>query len=118
MWLTGETYDSLLNVTWCTAICLQVREGVRTLPEVLALARAVEACPALRLRGVMTHHGKLEVFAPIVAALRANVSQARLPQVPRSGLHWTRYHPCFLLSSPVRRTGLGLPSYFCSTEDG
>lgn len=60
----------------------QVREGVRTLPEVLALAQAIEACPALSLRGIATHHGKLVVFAPIVAALRANVSQAWPPSIP------------------------------------
>ena len=64
----------------CADACvkkLQVREGVRSLAEVLALAREIEACPALHLRGLATHHGRLEVFAPIVAALRSNVSQAR-----------------------------------------
>ncbi len=54
---------------------LQVREGVRTLPEALELARAVKQCPALQLRGIMTHHGRLEVFQPIVDAVRKNVSQ-------------------------------------------
>jgi D-serine deaminase-like pyridoxal phosphate-dependent protein len=58
---------------------LQVREGVRSLAEVLALAREIEACPGLRLRGIATHHGRLEVFAPIVAALRSNVSEVRRP---------------------------------------
>lgn len=60
-----------------------MREGVRSLAEVLALAREIEACPGLRLRGLATHHGRLEVFAPIVAALRGNVSQACTPHAQK-----------------------------------
>lgn len=48
---------------------------MRTLQEALELARAVKHCPALQLRGIMTHHGRLEVFQPIVDAVRKNVSQ-------------------------------------------
>ncbi len=36
-------------------------QGVRTFPEILELAQAVQACPSLRLRGVMTHGGDYEV---------------------------------------------------------
>lgn len=36
-------------------------QGVRTFPEVLELAQAVEACPSLHLRGVMTHGGDYDV---------------------------------------------------------
>ena len=66
---------------------MQVREGVRRLDEVLALAREVQACPALHLRGLATHHGRLEAFLPIVAAVRSNVSQARLPAPAKHLLH-------------------------------
>lgn len=54
---------------------LQVREGVRSLAEALNLAQAVKECQSLKLRGIMTHHGRLEVFLPIVEAVRSNVSQ-------------------------------------------
>ena len=36
-------------------------QGVRTFPEILELAQAVQACPSLRLRGIMTHGGDYEV---------------------------------------------------------
>ncbi|BDA41304.1 Alanine racemase [Coccomyxa sp. Obi] len=52
-----------------------VREGVRSLAEALELARAVKNCQSLKLRGIMTHHGRLEVFLPIVEAVRSNISQ-------------------------------------------
>ncbi|CAL8461973.1 g1504 [Coccomyxa elongata] len=52
-----------------------VREGVRSLAEALNLAQAVKECQSLKLRGIMTHHGRLEVFLPIVEAVRSNVSQ-------------------------------------------
>ena len=54
----------------------QVREGVRSLAEALALAQAVKECQSLKLRGIMTHHGRLEVFLPIVEAVR-NISDVR-----------------------------------------
>lgn len=56
---------------------MQVREGVRSRSEALELARAVKNCSALQLRGIMTHHGRLEAFLPIVNAVRSNVSQVR-----------------------------------------
>ena len=55
---------------------LQVREGVRTEAEALALGRQVAACPGLHLRGVMTHHGRLDVFQPIVKAFKDTFGQA------------------------------------------
>ena len=54
---------------------LQVREGVRTEAEALALGRQVAACPGLHLRGVMTHHGRLDVFQPIVKAFKDTFGQ-------------------------------------------
>lgn len=63
--------------TSCMCI-LQVREGVRSLAEALTLAQAVKDCQSLKLRGIMTHHGRLEVFLPIVEAVRGNVSQVSL----------------------------------------
>ena len=54
---------------------LQVREGVRTEAEALALGHQVAACPALHLRGVMTHHGRLDVFQPIVKAFKDTFGQ-------------------------------------------
>ena len=45
-------------------------QGVRTFPEILELAREVEACPSLHLRGVMTHGGDYDVrcrLAPVSA---------------------------------------------------
>ena len=55
-----------------------MREGVRRLEEVLALAREVEACPGCACAAC---HAPRPAggFLPIVAALRSNVSQARLP---------------------------------------
>ena len=55
----------------------QVREGVRTMEEAIRLAQSVKDCSVLQLRGIMTHHGRLEKFLPIVEAVRSNVSQVR-----------------------------------------
>ncbi|EIE25075.1 hypothetical protein COCSUDRAFT_61318 [Coccomyxa subellipsoidea C-169] len=52
-----------------------VREGVRTMEEAIRLAQSVKDCSVLQLRGIMTHHGRLEKFLPIVEAVRSNVSQ-------------------------------------------
>ena len=57
-------------------VSLQVREGVRTEAEALALGHQVAACPGLHLRGVMTHHGRLDVFQPIVKAFKDTFGQA------------------------------------------
>ena len=56
---------------------LQVREGVRTEAEALALGHQVAACPGLHLRGVMTHHGRLDVFQPIVKAFKDTFGQVK-----------------------------------------
>ncbi|KAK9845204.1 hypothetical protein WJX81_000018 [Elliptochloris bilobata] len=45
-------------------------QGVRTFPEVLELAQAVEACPSLHLRGVMTHGGDYERFNSVLRRMR------------------------------------------------
>lgn len=54
---------------------MQLREGVRTKEEALALGRQVVDCPALHLRGLMTHHGNLEVFQPIIDAFKDTFGQ-------------------------------------------
>lgn len=60
---------------------MQLREGVRTEAEALALGRQVVACPALHLRGLMTHHGNLTAFQPIIQAFRDAFGQvAALPR--------------------------------------
>ena len=53
-------------------------QGVRTLPEILALAQGVEACPSLHLRGIMTHGGDFEARAPAHHRARALAAPARL----------------------------------------
>ncbi len=45
--------------------------------EAIRLAQSVKDCSVLQLRGIMTHHGRLEKFLPIVEAVRSNVSQVR-----------------------------------------
>ncbi len=51
-------------------------QGVRTLPEILALAQGVKACPSLHLRGIMTHGGDFEARGPARRS-RALVAPAR-----------------------------------------
>ena len=57
---------------------MQLREGVRTEAEALALGHEVQACPALHLRGLMTHHGNLNTFQPIIKAFKAAFGQVRV----------------------------------------
>ncbi len=59
---------------------MQVREGVRTEAEALALGRQVVACRALHLRGLMTHHGNLTAFQPIIQAFKDNFGQVGASQ--------------------------------------
>ena len=61
-------------------------QGVRTFPEILALAQAVEACPSLHLRGVMTHGGDYDVRRHLRAV------SLRMPHSPFQSGH--RYSAC------------------------
>ncbi|CAK0783713.1 hypothetical protein CVIRNUC_006912 [Coccomyxa viridis] len=68
----NKTTPVLVHITVSTGA---VREGVRTEAEALALGHQVAACPGLHLRGVMTHHGRLDVFQPIVKAFKDTFGQ-------------------------------------------
>ena len=73
MHITVRSRCSMLQVRGLRQVHLAVAtrkmpQGVRTLPEILELAQAVEACPSLHLRGVMTHGGDYDVrhhFRPV-----------------------------------------------------
>ena len=58
---------------------------MRTAAEALALGRQVVACPALHLRGLMTHHGNLTAFQPIIQAFKADFGQVK--PVPQHATH-------------------------------
>jgi len=77
-------------------------QGVRTLPEILALAQGVEACPSLHLRGIMTHGGDFEARGP-ARCVRALAAPACLRRqggccrrtAPRSCVRRCSAVPCF-----------------------
>ena len=50
---------------------------MRTEAQALSLGRQVVACPALHLRGLMTHHGNLTAFQPIIQAFRNAFGQVQ-----------------------------------------
>ena len=63
-------------------ISVQLREGVRTEAEALALGQQIVACPGLFLRGLMTHHGDLDKFLPIISAFKETFGQVPCPFTP------------------------------------
>ena len=63
-------------------IPMQLREGVRTEAEALALGQQIVACPGLFLRGLMTHHGNLDKFLPIISAFKETFGQVPGPCTP------------------------------------
>ncbi len=64
---------------------MQLREGVRTEAQALALGRQVVACRALHLRGLMTHHGNLTAFRPMIQAFKDNFGQVgAISSVPQT----------------------------------
>ena len=61
---------------------MQLREGVRTEAEAMALGQQIVACPGLFLRGLMTHHGDLDKFLPIISAFKETFGQVLGPFTP------------------------------------